>query len=305
MIYTVTLNPALDIEYQISEFEFDCVNRATEYRTDCGGKGFNVSRMLNNLGSYSIAMGFVGGFTGMQMEKQLIDAGVRFDFTRIKAETRINVSIVAEKSARHIKVNGKGSPITEENAVAILEAVAAKAKAGDWWVLGGSLPPGVKSDIYARIIEITRGVGGFTVLDTSGEALALGIKARPTMIKPNLEEAQQLLEDVGGKTMSQWDLADRVLAMGIPCLVISMGREGALLATHDTFCLFDSPTIVEKNPTGAGDSLVAGMVYRLSEGDSFSDALKFGIACGAATASCPGTELGSKTLVEALRQSME
>lgn len=302
MIYTVTLNPALDIEYQISEFQFDSVTRAVDNRTDCGGKGFNVSQMLNNLGAVSVAMGFISGFTGMQLEKRLQDANIRTDFTVTEGETRTNISVVAQDSGRHIKVNGSGSAVSAENVAALLALVKSKVEMDDWWVLGGSLPPGVEPDIYAQIIKIVRAAGGHTLLDTSGEALALGIKAGPTMIKPNWEEALQLLGEPADSRISQRELADRVMALGIESLVVSLGKYGALLAANDTYGVFESPTIVEKNPTGAGDSLVAGMVYRLSEGDSLTDALKYGMACGAATASCPGTELGTRALVEELRQ---
>jgi 1-phosphofructokinase family hexose kinase len=293
MIYTLTLNPAVDLELQIGRFEFNTVARATQSRKDCGGKGFNVSRMLKNLETNSVAMGFIGGKSGEQLEQTLLSLGIQTDFTQITGDTRTNVSIVSEENAEHIKVNEAGPTISQAELDGLIMQVEKNLKAGDWWVLGGSLPPGVDVSIYAHLVTLIENAGAHVILDTSGEALLEGCKAGPTLIKPNLEEALQLVgitEQAAGKTK---DWVGEILALGPKNLVISLGKEGALLATAEGHTVVASPKIIERNPIGAGDSLVGGLVWRLSQGEPLEEALRYGIACGAATASQPGTSLGT------------
>ena len=159
--------------------------------------------------------------------------------------------------------------------------------------MGGSLPLGVDANIYAQLIERIQQAGAHAILDSSGEALLQGCKACPTLVKPNLEEALQLLgiAQEGFDTMRDW--VGNILALGPKNLVVSLGKEGAMLVTNQGMEMIHSPNIIEQNPIGAGDSLVAGVVWRLSRGCSYEDAIRYGVACGAATASKPGTELGS------------
>lgn len=297
MIYTVTLNPALDFELKVSHFEFDSVIRAEDSRMDCGGKGFNVSRMLKNLGTPSVTMGFLGGKTGERLEQELQQAGIDTDFTYIAGETRTNVSIVAKK---HIKVNEQGPEVSSEELSSLLDTVKKNVRAGDWWVLGGSLPKGVDASIYAQLITIIREAGAYSLLDSSGEALRLGCAAKPTLIKPNFEEAMELIGESVHANVPVKDWTRRILALGPESLIVSMGKDGALLANGETIETIQSPRIIEKNPIGAGDSLVGGLVHSLSQGKALPEALRYGAACGAATASQSGTELGTKAMVEAL-----
>ncbi len=293
MIYTLTLNPAIDWELQIEHFELNSVSRAKQSRSDCGGKGFNVSRMLRNLNTDSVAMGFVGGINGQRLESGLKEQGVTTDFTWIKGETRTNVSIVAVDNAEHIKVNEPGPAVTAMEVEELIRQVEHVLAPGDWWVMGGSLPLGVDANIYAQLIERIQQAGAHAILDSSGEALLQGCKACPTLVKPNLEEALQLLgiTQEGFDTMTDW--VGNILALGPKNLVVSLGKEGALLVTDRGMEMIHSPNIIEQNPIGAGDSLVAGVVWQLSRGCSYEDAIRYGVACGAATASKPGTELGS------------
>jgi 1-phosphofructokinase family hexose kinase len=293
MIYTLTLNPAVDLELQIEQFQFNAVARAKSSRIDCGGKGFNVSRMLRNLNVNSTALGFVGGYNGQRLQSELSALGIHTQFTEINGETRTNVSIVAPGEQQHIKVNESGPEVSKVELENLIATVKQNLEPGDWWVLGGSLPRGVDNSIYAELIQLIEMAGAFVILDSSGEALRLGCLAKPTLAKPNLEEAQQLL----GLTAEQLDDATlwckTLLASGPKNLVVSLGEEGALLVTAQQFEKITSPHIIEVNPIGAGDSMVAGIVWRLSLGESLQQALPYGLACGAATASRSGTDLGS------------
>ncbi|TEW55526.1 1-phosphofructokinase [Psychromonas sp. RZ22] len=305
MIYTLTLNPAVDLELQIDQFQFNSVARAKNSRMDCGGKGFNVSRMLRNVNIESTAMGFIGGYNGQRLQTELTSLGIKTNFTEISGETRTNVSIVAHGEQRHIKVNETGPEISSVELANLITAIKQNLKAGDWWVLGGSLPSGVDSTIYAELITLIENAGAFAVLDSSGEALRLGCLAKPTLAKPNLDEAKELL-GLSDEGLDDADLWCKALAkQGPKNLVVSLGEEGALYVSGQAFKKISSPEIIEANPIGAGDSMVAGIVWRLSLGETLQKALPYGLACGAATASRPGTELGSLEQVTELVHSIK
>ncbi len=303
MIYTLTLNPAVDLELNIEQFQFNKVTRAIDSRIDCGGKGFNVSRMLRNLNIDSTAMGFIGGYNGQRLQAELTALGIKTQFTEIAGETRTNVSIVSESQAQHIKVNEAGPEVTAVELTSLIDSVKANLKAGDWWVLGGSLPKGVDSSIYAELIKLIQAAGAFAILDSSGEALHLGCLAKPKLAKPNQEEAQQLLDLTEQQLDDSAACSKALLKSGPQNVVVSLGEAGALLITEQQFEKVASPRIKEANPIGAGDSMVAGMVWRLSLGESITQALPYGLACGAATASRSGTELGTlKQVTELVKQ---
>lgn len=302
MIYTVTLNPALDRELCVPELAFDTVLRASEVRLDCGGKGFNVSRMLAALGCESVALGFAGGRTGEALRDGLAALGVATDFVWIAGETRTNVSIVTAARDRHLKVNEAGPTIAPGEQAALLERVRAWARRGDWWVLAGSLPPGVPEGLYAELIGALRAAGALVALDTSGPPLRHGCAAGPTLVKPNALEAAELTGRPVG-TPEEALAAARALD-GVPYVAISLGAAGALLAHDGRGWLATPPPIRERNPVGAGDSLVAGMVWGLSRGDPL-EALRWGVACGAAAAARDGTAVGTRDEVEALARQVQ
>jgi 1-phosphofructokinase family hexose kinase len=305
MIYTVTLNPAIDRELTVSEFVFDTVLRATKTRIDWGGKGFNVSRMLASLDVPSLALAFAGGRTGKALQDGLHSLGIGTDFVWIAGETRTNVSIVTSQRDRYLKVNESGPAVSEAERTALVEKIQGLAKPGDWWVLAGSLPPQAPSNFYAEIIRIVEAAGSRAVLDASGDALAQGCQANPFLIKPNDEEAARLtglpVETVTGAVSA----AAAIHRLGVQNVLISLGKRGALLFDGTRHWLGSPPAIAEHNPIGAGDSMVAGVVWRLSQGASWAEALRWGIACGAATASLDGTAVGTREQVEALAKQVQ
>ncbi|MES9936732.1 MAG: 1-phosphofructokinase [Sedimenticola sp.] len=305
MIYTLTLNPAVDLELVVDDFEYDSVSRAVDSCMDYGGKGFNVSRMLSNLKTTSVAMGFVGGKSGERLDQGLRSLGISTDFNWIEGETRTNVSIVKAGSSQHLKVNELGPDISSEEVDALTDKVRQNAKQGDWWVLAGSLPPGVHETLYAELIDIIKGAGADVLLDTSSEALRIGCGANPTIIKPNMEEARELTALVCGKDASDEDVAQALLAMGPENIIISMGKDGALLASQNRVEMVNTPEVKERNPIGAGDSMVGGIVWGLDRGLTLNESLKCGIACGAATATQSGTTLGSREMVMDYLAQME
>jgi len=238
-------------------------------------------------------MGFVGGKNGERLKSGLREQGVATDFTWIKGESRTNVSIVALDNAEHIKVNEPGPTVTADEVEKLSQQIGHALAPGDWWVMGGSLPLGLDAGIYAQLIDRIQQAGAYAILDSSGEALIQGCKASPTLIKPNLEEALQLIGITQGRDKPIRDWVGKILDLGPKNLMVSLGKEGAMLVTSQEMEMIHTPNIVEQNPIGAGDSLVAGVVWQLSQGASYKDAIRYGVACGAATASKSGTELGS------------
>src|SRR5512134_2911157 len=173
MIYTLTLNPAIDRELTVDDFAYDQVLRASAVRIDFGGKGFSVSRALAALG-ISIALGFVGGTAGEELIKGLADMGIRSEFICIAGETRTNISIVTTSHDHYLKVNEPGPVISAAELEQMLEKIRLRARAGDWWVMAGSLPRGVPPAIYAEATRLVQNAGGHVILDAAGEPLRAG-----------------------------------------------------------------------------------------------------------------------------------
>lgn len=297
MIYTLTLNPALDRELIVPALIENKVLRATQSNVDIGGKGFNVSRMVQALGGQTIALGFVGGRSGAQLDDGLNQMGIRTRFVWLEAESRTNVSIVS--NGRYIKANEAGPTVSPEKFAALLEQMAQLAKPGDWWVLAGSLPPGVPTDAYAQMITLLKERGASIFLDASGEPLTLGCQAGPHWVKPNKSEFVSLTGydglDEGTAVIRQ---------MGVENIIVSLGEDGAYLNTQHGRWDVQSPLIEEKNPTGAGDAFVGGVVWALADGRSIQEAVCWGAACGTAAASLPGTAMGNKQQIQKLYQKV-
>ena len=304
MIYTLTLNPAIDRELTVEEIEYDKVLSALETRVDFGGKGFNVSRLLKSLGMSSVAVGFVGGNTGRRLQNGLHALGIDSDFVWVESETRTNISVVTQVHDHYIKVNEKGPLVNEAKQDELLDKIDSIARAGDWWVLAGSLPPGVDDSFYARIIKVLNDRQATAVLDTTGEALRLGCREKPFLIKPNGEETQAL-SGMPVDTPVQVALAATELRkMGAQNVVISLGKTGALLQTAEATWMVYPPVVKEKNPIGAGDSMVGGLVLALAQNIPLDEALSWGVASGAAAASLSGTDVGSLAQITELRSQV-
>ena len=304
MIYTLTLNPALDRELTVPDLVFDEVLRAQALRIDYGGKGFNVSRALAALGADSVALGFVGGKTGEKLESGLVSLGIETDFTRLGEETRTNVSVVSENAPHYLKVNESGPTVTGAEQAALLAKVDDLKKPGDWWVLAGSLPPGAAETIYAEVIERLQSIEAHAILDTSGPPLRHGCESGPFLVKPNAQEASELTGMRVDTAEMARSAAAEIHALGVELVLISMGKEGALLSDGETAWQARPPKVQERNPIGAGDASVAGLVWGLSQGLDLPDVLRWSMASGAAAASLDGTAVGSYELVESLVQEV-
>jgi len=300
VIVTVTPNPVLDRTLTVPRILFDEVTRATAVQLDWGGKGFNVSRALGALGVESVAMGFVGGATGQMLERGLHGLGIATEFVHVVGETRSNIVVREAHSARYIKVNEAGPTVQEDEVQRFLEGAAERAQQGDIWVLAGSLPPGVPADFYARLIALLRKRGAKACLDTNGEPLRQGCIARPTLVKPNALEAAQVTGQEIGSPADAFDAVVRFLSLGIEMVALSLGSEGLLLASREAAVWARPPAVAVRNPTGAGDALLAGVIWALGQGLSLEDVARWGVAAGTASALGEGVSVGTRAEVAAI-----
>jgi len=300
MIYTLTLNPAIDREMTVSEIGLDRVLRAIAVQTDFGGKGFNVSRALLALGIESIALGFIGGATGDQMVTGLTQLGITTDFIRVQGETRINLSVVDVDHTHYLKVNEPGPPVSNAAVVAMLEKIGSLAKKGDWWILAGSSPPGIQPTFVAEIIHRIQDAGAFTLLDMEGDYLKEGCASNAFLVKPNAIEAGELIGHQISTIHDALDALAKIHVLGAKQVVISLGKAGAVYSDGLHAWWAEPPSIRERNPIGAGDAMLAGLVWALQKNLGGSDVLRWGVACGAAAASLDGTAVGSLPLVESM-----
>lgn len=300
MIITLTPNPVLDRTLTVPRLVFDDVLRATAVRLDWGGKGFNVSRALQALGTKSLAMAFAGGGTGQMLQQGLHALGIATDFVSVAGETRTNVVIVDQATGRHIKVNEAGPSISDQERDKLLQRIRQRVQPGDLWVLAGSLPPGLPASFYVEVIELLQGCGARAFLDTSGEPLRLGCAAQPALVKPNVAEAQEITGQRIDSPNDALSAASHFLRQGIEIVALSMGADGIVLATANEAVWAKPPAVQVSNPTGAGDSLLAGVVWALQQGLPLHDVARWGVAAGTASAMCDGVSVGSRAEVEAV-----
>lgn len=297
-VYTLTLNPTLDRTLTVKEFVFDEMVRATSSQLDPSGKGFNVSRALKILGTESVALGFLGGFTGQMVEQMLRNEGLTLDPVWVDGETRTATMIFC--GDRYLKVNEVGPTVSAENLAAIEAKIRHYLAPGQWWVLSGSLPPGAPVDSYARLTMLLKAGGAKVLLDASGEALRQGLQAQPDLVKPNTVEAADLVGHPVESETDYQEAADAFLATGVKIVALSLGADGLLLATASDRFRLRPPAVEAVNPVGAGDGLVGGLVYALVEGMSLEQVARWGVANGTGAAMQAGTAYSSKDVVAGL-----
>ena len=300
MIVTVTPNPVLDRTLTVSEIVINEMTRALETREDWGGKGFNVSRALKALGAESLAMGFAGGSTGAKLAAGLRGLGIATDLVPVAGETRTNIVITNRAGTQYVKVNEPGPTVSVAEAATFFKQVEAMTRPGDLWALCGSLPPGLPADFYAQLTRLLNERGARVLLDTSGEPLRLGLEARPYAIKPNLPEVEALLGHPVEGAAALVEAVDTLLRLGISLVGLSLGANGLILASADTRYWAKPPEVAAPNPVGAGDALVAGLLWTLSEGMPLAEVAAWSVAAGTAAAMREGVSVGTRAEVEAI-----
>lgn len=285
MVYTVTFNPAIDYVIRLGELKTGSINRTEHEQMFCGGKGINVSIVLNELGVKSKALGFIAGFTGRAIEESVRSKGIETDLIELpEGCSRINVKI---KSGEETDINGNGPDIPQSAVDKLYEKLDA-LEDGDVLVLAGSIPNSLPSDIYEKILARLSGKKIKTVVDATKDLLLNVLKYKPFLIKPNREE----LEEMFGTELKNTDdvvrYARRLKEMGAVNVLVSMAGDGAILLDENgTLCECAACRGTVKNSVGAGDSMVAGFIAGSTGGDC-RYALRLGTAAGGATAFSDG-----------------
>lgn len=297
MIYTVTLNPALDYIMHVEHFEKNRINKTSSELLLPGGKGINVSIVLHNLGMSSTALGFIAGFTGQEIRRKLQGLGVTDDFIELPdGHSRINMKICSHEET---ELNGMG-PIIDEVSLLKLYTQLDRLVTGDVLVLAGSIPASLPNSIYQDIMKRIEAKGVMTIVDARKDLLENVLELRPFLIKPNNFELAELfgLEELWDK-QEVLRYAKKLQERGARNVLVSMAGAGAVLAAEDGNT-YESPapdgTVI--NSVGAGDSMVAGFLYGLLTTESFEQAFYTGLACGSASAF--SEQLATKDAVDAI-----
>lgn len=281
MIYTVTLNPAIDYVVGLDRLTAGAVNRCCREAVEFGGKGINVSRVLCSLGVETTALGFVAGFTGQALEQGLQKMGIPTRFIwAAEGMTRINVKIHA---GQETEINGTGpaiSPCELEQLMVQLNSIGA----GDTVVFSGSIPKCLPGNIYAVLMDCLK-PGVRTVVDTTGEGLRMALSRKPCLVKPNLSELEEFFGFPMDTKENILSAAGNMQKMGAKNVLVSMGADGAMLLDEYGISHWEAaPKGDVVNSVGAGDSMVAGFLGAVSGGKEYGVALRLGIAAGSATA---------------------
>lgn len=302
MIVTVTLNPSLDEWCSLPRLRLGVLNRATNFARYAGGKGINVSRVVQELRAHTFAYALIGGDDGDILHRLMAQRNIPHDFVSVRGSTRNNYKIITEHPRTLTEINLAG-PRVHHAALSALERRLARLRPRPACVvLSGSLPPGAPVGIYRRWIEQLRRRRIVAVLDTSGQALHEGLKARPWLIKPNHHEAGELLGRRLTTRRATIQAARDLLRLGPKLVILSLGKHGALLAASEPAGVWwaTSPKVTVDSAVGSGDSLVAGFLVGWARRRPLLEAFRLGVASGSATAMTPGTQLCRRTDVRRL-----
>lgn len=301
MIITVTLNPAVDKTINIKSFQINSVNRVLKSRKDAGGKGINVSKVLKELGTESIATGFLGGDTGDAIRNYLNKVSINDEFLNVDGNTRENIKIVDPENKTFTDINDIGPKINKEDIIRLKNRIKYLTENNKIIVFSGSIPHGCPKNIYLELIQIAHKNNAFVILDTYGKPFNEALKAKPNLIKPNIKE----LEEYFNRTFNSTEemiriIQDNIIKSGIDTVVVSLGKEGAVLIEKDNYYKSMGLDVSVKSTVGAGDAMVAGIAYSIQNNLPTLKQLVYGSAAATANIMTTGTQTGDKDVIEEL-----
>ena len=279
MILTITANPSVDISYQLEKFNIDDVTRTSDIEKHAGGKGIHVGYVLKELGAKPVHSGFAGGKLGEFIEEGLEDRGQEARFVKIKGDTRNCIAILHE--GKQTEILEAGPTISKKEEEEFLNKLDQISEGCHIINISGSLPKGLTSDFYKEIIKYAKKHDKFVSVDTSGKTLKDMINAeeKPDLIKPNETE----IADVLGRKIEKKDLKE-ILEQepfkDIPYIIVSMGKDGAMVKIKDKIYNAKVPKVEAVNPVGSGDSSLAGALFAIDEGKSDEEIIKTSMTCG-------------------------
>lgn len=291
-ILTITLNPAIDKSYEVDHLEPDHKLRCPNPQVDAGGGGINVARGIFRLGGEARAFLVAGGHNGDYLQELLASEKIPVEVFGAGGETRESIMVVDRSTRRQYRIVAEGPTLSADHASGIIAMLASLDPFPSIVVASGSLPKGLPEDYYAAIAALVRSKGGKFILDTGGNALKQALAGGVTLIKPNLRE----LSALAGREELELEEVEEA-AMGLirqgscEMVVVSLGSAGAMWVTKDGHRQLPAPTVKRLSTVGAGDSMVAGMVWSMQKGRSLDECVAMGVACGTAATMNPGTQL--------------
>ncbi len=300
LIATITLNPSLDQHITVDGLAVDGLNRWSRLHRYAGGKGIDVSRAVHEMGGKTTAYGFIGGTIGRAVEILLDEEGVPFSFTPIQRETRTNFIITDSKSSQQTRIDAPGPHISKGEFERFRRKMLRIRPSPDLIVAGGSVPPGIPSDVYYTMTMEAKTFGVRTILDADSQWLAESIKAKPYLIKPNVRESEGLLRRELPTEEAIIKAALDILDMGVEIAVISRGKDGIIAASKKEVLKAVPPPVKVKSAVGAGDCTIAGLALELANEEPLAKACRLAVAMGTAAVLTPGTELARRADVEKL-----
>ncbi|OQP63871.1 phosphofructokinase [Niastella vici] len=292
MVITITMNPAVDKSTSVNKLVAEKKMRCSEMITEAGGGGINISKALKELGGDSLAIFPSGGINGKLIENYLKDRNINYKTIPIEQETRENIVVRENDTNLQYRFVMPGASLTELEAQACYHILQQLQPAPAYIVASGSLPPGLPENFFAQLAKLAKQINARFIIDTSGTPLQLAVQEGVYLLKPNLSELCALAGTNYLEINEVNDAAMEVIKRGqCEVMVVSMGPSGALLVTRDGCEHVPVPAVKKQSTVGAGDSMVAGMIWMLSQGRSLRETVRFGVACGTAATMNPGTRL--------------
>ncbi|MGN1180012.1 MAG: 1-phosphofructokinase [Suilimivivens sp.] len=300
MIITVTMNPAIDKTVEIEKLSRGGLNRIKKVEYDAGGKGINVSKTIRELGGESIAMGFLSGNAGKTIESMLDESKIKHDFVYVDGETRTNTKIV-EDGGVVTELNEPGPKISHRQLELLKEKLSGYAKAGNLFVLSGSVPVGIDKRIYAQITHFLHEKGAAVLLDADGELFRNALPEKPEIIKPNQAELEEYAGYHSGTSKENLiRLAEDLLAKGIGTVVVSMGESGAVFVRKGYAAMSPALPVKAHSTVGAGDAMVAAIACAWSQKLSDEEMIRLCMAASAGAVTTIGTKPPARRMVDEL-----
>jgi 1-phosphofructokinase family hexose kinase len=292
LIVTLTMNPAIDRTIAADRLAFDDRAYILSSKDSPGGRGINAASVIHSFGGSALAIVPIGGDRGYRLEGFLRSAGFPVTTVPIANDIRLNFT-VTDRHGLTIKLNELGPRLSRGELDSIKLAVEAQISDATWLMLCGSLPPGVPADFYGSLIARAKQSGVKTLLDTDGESLAQIVEAGPTVLTPNQQEAERLLNTVLLTRSHTLNAAKTIQSMGAEHVVLSLASRGAVGASREGLWEAVPPRVDAISPIGAGDAMAAAVIWSMRNGDDFPTALRWGVAAGTASAKLPGMKFAS------------
>lgn len=304
MIITLTVNPAIDRTISVDRLVFEDRAYIKSSRESAGGRGINASFVIHCFGGETKAIVPAGGESGSHFEDLVKASGFELIVVPVRSGVRRNL-IITDKQGLTIKLNEPGTSLEKLELTRLEKEIRARLGKASWLLICGSLPPGVPARFYAQLITLARKQGVKTLLDADGEALEAGIAAKPTVVKPNQQEAERLLNTALLTRTHFLQAVQRIQKMGAESVILTLGTQGAVGAVDHQMVEVVPPRVNGIAPIGAGDALAAAFAWAMERRHDFRDALRWGVAAGTASARLPGMRFANLAETEEIYKQVD